>query len=188
MLPANRTTGFFSATMRGCRRALTCRLGNRGAAAVEFALIAAPLVFMICACIELGLVILVSVTLDNATDIASRGIRTGLTNSSNSSIATFKQTVCNNMGWLSSSCPGSLTIDVQTYNSFASVPLTNPVSGGKLDTTGMGYNVGNGTAIQMVRAYYDWPLFTPFLQAGLSTLGNGDALITSKVVFRNEPF
>ncbi|MGZ3298464.1 MAG: TadE/TadG family type IV pilus assembly protein [Asticcacaulis sp.] len=189
MIPA--LSNFCLSSGRRFLARLTARLpvlGVRGAAAVEFALIAAPLVFMICACIELGLVILVSVTLDNATDIASRGIRTGVTNGTNSSAGTFKQSICDNMGWLAASCPSSLTIDVQTYTSFANVPLTDPVTGGKLVTAGLGYNPGSGSQIEMVRAYYDWPLFTPFLQAGLATLSNGDALISSKAVFRNEPF
>jgi Flp pilus assembly protein TadG len=161
---------------------------RKAAAAVEFALVAAPLVFMICACIELGMVILVSVTLDNATDIASRGIRTGTTTSSNTSLTQFRQAICDNMGWLSSSCPSSLSVDVMTYNSFANVPLTDPVSNGQLQTGSLNYTIGAGSQIQMVRAYYDWPLFTPMLSGGLSTLSNGDALLTSKVVFRNEPF
>jgi hypothetical protein len=40
----------------------------------------------------------------------------------------------------------------------------------------------------MVRAYYEWPMFTPFLQAGMTTLSNKNAVVTAKVVFRNEPF
>ena len=175
---------------RGAFARFAGRFGaDRGASAAgEFALIAAPLIFMICACIELGLIILVSVTLDNATDIASRGIRTGNTTSGNTSLSQFKQSICNNMGWLASSCPTSLSVDVMTYSSFANVPLTDPVSNGKLQTGSMNYTIGAGSQIQMVRAYYDWPLFTPLLSGGLSTLSSGDALLSSKVVFRNEPF
>jgi len=161
---------------------------RKAAAAVEFALIAAPLVFMLCACVELGMVFLVSVTLDNATQAAARGIRTGTTTSSNTSVAQLRATICNNMGWLAASCPNSLSVDVQTYSSFASVPLTDPVIGGALQTGSLNYNIGAGSQIQEVRAYYDWPLFTPLLSGGLSTLSNGDALLSSKVIFRNEPF
>ncbi len=163
---------------------------RKAAAAVEFAMVAAPLVFMICACLELGMIIVVSVTLDNAVDLTSRGIRTGNITSGNTTAAQFKQTVCDNMGWLASSCPAALSLDVQTYTSFAAVATvapTDPVTNGKLQNP-LGYTIGAGSQIQMVRAYYDWPLFTPFLSGGLSTLANGDALLSSKVVFRNEPF
>ena len=163
---------------------------NQAAAAVEFALIAAPLIFMICACIELAMVFLVDVTLDNATTIASRTIRTGSVTSSNTTQAQFKQAICDNMGWLSASCPSSLTIDVRTYNTFSAVATApSPVVNGAWDKTNpVQYSTGSGSQIQMVRAYYDWPLFTPILNGGLSTLSNGDALLSAIVVFRNEPF
>ena len=168
---------------------LSSRFGrdSKAAAAVEFALIAGPLVLMMCACVELGMVFLVQVTLDNAVQAAARGIRTGATTSANMTQVQFQTLVCNNMGWLSSSCSSSLSLEVQTYSTFALVPLTDPVSGGKLQTP-LAYNIGTGSQIQEVRAYYDWPLFTPMLSGGLSTLASGDALLSSKVIFRNEPF
>ena len=161
---------------------------TKGAAAVEFALVAGPLIFLLCSCIELSMILLLSVTLDNATDLASRNIRTGITTSSNSSVATFKQAICNNMGWLASTCTGSLQVDVETYNNFADVPTTDLIKNGQFDTANFNYNIGTGSQIQLVRVYYEWPLFTPFLDAALSKLGNGDAVVSSKVVFRNEPF
>ncbi|HWU50888.1 MAG TPA: TadE/TadG family type IV pilus assembly protein [Asticcacaulis sp.] len=159
----------------------------RGATAVEFALVVGPLIFMIMCCLELALVILVTVTLDNATDMASREIRTGEVTSA-STAADFKQLICNNMSWLSGSCTASLEVDVRTFDSFALVDMTPPIQNGKFDASTFLYQVGGGSKIQLVRAYYEWPLFTPFLKPGLSTLANGDALITSTTVFRNEPF
>ncbi len=159
-----------------------------GSAAVEFAMVAGPLIFLICACIELALIILLSVTLDNATDIAARNIRTGLTTQGNSTVSTFKTTICHNMGWLSGSCMTNLRVDVQTYTSFALVPTTDLIKNGQFDTANFAYVIGGGAKIQMVRAYYEWPLITPFLDAGLSTLSNKDAVVSAKVVFRNEPF
>ncbi len=155
---------------------------------MEFALIAAPLVLMMCACVELGMVFLVQVTLDNAVQAASRGIRTGTTTSSNTSQSQFQTLICNDMGWLAGSCPTSLTLDVETYSTFGGIPLTSPVSGGVLVTKNFGYYVGTGSQIQVVSAYYTWPLFTPLLNPGLATLGGGNALLTSKAIFRNEPF
>jgi Flp pilus assembly protein TadG len=161
---------------------------NRGTAAVEFALIVGPLFFMIFACIELSMVILVSTSLDNATAMAARQIRTGVMTQANSTAATFKTAVCGNMGWLAASCSSSLMVDVQTYNSFAQVPTTDLIKNGNFDTANFAYVIGAGSQIQMVRTYYDWKLFTQYMNAGLSTLSNGDAVLSSKIVFRNEPF
>ncbi len=163
---------------------------RKASVAVEFALIAPLLVFMICACVELCMVFFVSVTLDNATQIAARGIRVGSTTSVNTSPTQFAAAVCNNMGWLAGSCPSSLTVDINTYATFsaaASAPIL--LSGGAWSTKNSPqYNIGAGSQIEMVRTYYTWPLFTPLLNPGLVTLGSGDAVLTSTVIFRNEPF
>lgn len=170
------------------RLARLFRRDRKGAAAVEFALVAGPLIFLICACIELAMVILLSVTLDNATDVASRRIRTGLSTAGNTTLDAFKQDICDSMGWLSGSCMGSLKVDVTTYNNFADVPTTDLIKNGDFDTANFKFTIGGSSKIQLVRAYYEWPLFTPLLNGGLSSLSNDSAVITSKVVFRNEPF
>jgi len=164
------------------------RSAKGGYAAVEFAMLVGPLMMMIFGCLEMALIILLSVTLDNATDVASRNIRTGLTTAANSSVTSFRQTICDNMGWLGATCMADLKVDVKTYNSFADVPLTDLISGGQFQTANFGYDVGGAQAIQLVRVYYQWPLFTPFLEGGMTRLASGDAVITTKVVFRNEPF
>ncbi|MDI7776026.1 pilus assembly protein [Asticcacaulis sp. EMRT-3] len=161
---------------------------RRGAAAIEFALVAGPLIFMIMCCIELALVILLSVTLDNATDIAARQIRTGTTTAANSTATDFRQLICNNMTWLAGSCMASLQVDVRTYSNFSLVDTTSPILNGKMQGSVFAYQIGAGSTIQLVRAYYEWPLFTPFLKPGLASLANGDAVITATAVFRNEPF
>ncbi len=161
---------------------------RRGSVAVEFAMIAFPLIFMILCCFELALIVLLSVTLDNATDLASRQIRTGILTQANSTAAIFRQKICANMTWLSGSCEASLQVDVQTYDSFAQVPTTDLIKNGQFDSANFAYVIGKGSKIQMVRAYYEWPMFTPFLQAGMTTLSNKNAVISAKVVFRNEPF
>lgn len=162
---------------------------TRGSTAVEFALVAGPLIFLICACAELALIFLVSVTLDNATDRASRDIRTGLTTNANTSVEQFKQKICDNMSWLGGNCISSLQVDVQTYSSFAD--LSNappPIEDGKFKASSFNFNIGPGSRIQMVRVYYEWPLITPMLDGALSKLGNNDAVVSAKAVFRNEPF
>lgn len=159
-----------------------------GAAAVEFALIALPLLTLIFACIELAFILITQVTLDNATQRASREIRTGVMTAGNSSVNTFRLKVCNNMGWMEGLCADGLQVDVRTFDSFAQVPIPDPIKNGEFDPSSLQYNIGGGTRIQLVRAYMPWPVLTPFLGGAFSTLKNGDAVVSSKVVFRNEPF
>jgi Flp pilus assembly protein TadG len=79
-------------------------------------------------------------------------------------------------------------VDVKTFDSFALVDLTPPIVNGKFVPANFSYKIGSGSKIQLVSAYYEWPMMTPFLNAGLSTLSNNDAVVTAKVIFRNEPF
>lgn len=160
----------------------------KGGAAVEFALIAGPLLFLIFACFELAFVVLISVTLDNATDLAAREIRTGITTQGNSTAVSFRQKICGKMGWMVDTCNANMLVDVQTFDSFAKITNTNPIKDGKLESANMVYNIGGGSKIQLVRAYFEWPMFTPLLSSGMTTLANKDVVISSKVVFRNEPF
>jgi Flp pilus assembly protein TadG len=161
---------------------------RRGATAVEFALVAAPFLALMFGVLELGLVFMVSTTLDNATEAAARTIRTGQLQNGGGSANSFKTAICDNMSWLGSSCSSKLYVDVRTFPKFANVTLTDPTTGGAFDATKTTFVPGNGEDIVVVRAYYEWSLVMPLLNAGLGTLSNGKRLIYSTVTFRNEPY
>lgn len=165
------------------------RSARDGATAVEFALIAAPFMALMFGILELGLVFMVSTTLDNATDTAARKIRTGQFQlAGGGTAATFKTQICNNMAWLGSGCSSKLHIDVRTYPKFADVAEIDPTTKGAFDDTKTTFVPGGPEAIVVVRAYYEWTLITPMLNEGLETLSGGKRLITSTATFRNEPF
>ena len=162
---------------------------SRGAIAVEFALVALPFIVMILSVFELALMFTVSTTLDSATARAARQIRTGqLQTAGGATAATFATTICNNLGWLESQCSSNLSVDVRTFPSFSNATLNNPVTSGAIDSTKLLFNMGNAGDIVMVRAYYQWKLFTPFLNGGLTLLSNGSTVISSTTTFRNEPY
>ncbi len=161
---------------------------RRGATAVEFALVAAPFLALMFGVLELGLVFMVSTTLDNATEAAARTIRTGQLQGAGGSASSFKTAVCDNMTWLGSSCSGKLTVDVRTFPKFADVAMSDPVTDGAVDASKTAFTPGNGEDIVVVRAYYEWTLITPMLNAGLANLGGTKRLVYSTVTFRNEPY
>src|SRR5262249_14526943 len=142
--------------------------------------------------IELGIVFIISMTLDDATMAASRQIRTGQLQTAGGAGNTaggFKNTICNNMAWIKATCLSNLSIDVETYPSFAPANPTNPVqASGRSTTGGLGYSPGVARTVEVVRAYFRWKLITPFLSQSLSKLSDGEAVITSTVTFRNEPY
>mgnify|MGYP000210904485 CR=1 FL=1 len=62
----------------------------RGGEAIEMAIVGAPFIALLFALLELGLVFMVSTTLENATDEASRKIRTGELQTSGGNASTMK--------------------------------------------------------------------------------------------------
>ena len=161
---------------------------KRGGAAVEFALVAGPLLFLIMSCFEIAFVILIGFTLDNATAIVARQVRMGIKTASNSTASSFKTEICNAMGWMKADCMANLQIDVHTYPNFGAISLTPPITNGNLDTSSFGYSVGGTGAIQVVNVYYPWKTYTTYLNFGTRNLNSGKVLVTSRFIFKNEPF
>jgi Flp pilus assembly protein TadG len=169
---------------------------RRGATAVEFAFVALPFLTLLFAVLELGMVFLVSTTLQNAADAAGRKIRTGELQSSGGNRASFKSAICADMSWLGSDCASNLTVDVRTFANFDSMMTTdgsgNRVLAGPTVTNGVvqegQWLPGNAEDIVLVRAYYSWTLFTPLLNSGLANIGANKRLISTTVAFRNEPW
>ena len=161
---------------------------QRGSAAVEFAFVALPFVALLFAVLELGLVFLVSTTLQNAADAAGRKIRTGELQAAGGTAATFKNAICADMSWLGSDCASNLTVDVRKFTSFAGSSAASPVTNGAIDPTKTKWEPGGAEEIVLVRAYYTWTLITPLLNTGLENLSNGKRLISTTVTFRTEPW
>lgn len=161
---------------------------RRGATAVEFALIAAPFFFLLFSLLEICVVFIMSTVLEFALTEAARGIRTGEHQTNGFSEAQFRQQVCDGMMGLMS-CDGAFYLDVQRFDSFTNATNPDPIdASGQMNGGGFGYNPGQPNDIIVVRAFYEWPLFTPVLSAPLANLSNGKHLMGATVAFRNEPF
>ena len=165
---------------------------ERGAVAVEFALVVLPFFTLTFALIELGMVLLAFTSMETATDIAARRIRTGefqqgIGHTGND----FKNLVCGNMSWLSSQCSSNLYVDVRTFNDFASLAADNPRAPATFNNgVGACFTAGNPTDIVLVRVYFKWRLLTPFIDTAFENMGthSGYRLMSVATAFRNEPY
>jgi len=160
---------------------------NRGAAAVEFALIALPFFGLVAGLLETGIMMFADSALDTATNKAARMIRTGQAQQQGFDKAAFKNQVCAGAP-VFFDC-AKVKVDVRTSASFAGMALPTPVKpDGSLDDTGFTYTAGHGGDIVVVRVYYDWPI----LLNKLATMGEGQngktKLLSAVAAFRNEPF
>lgn len=172
------------------RFALRFARAERGAAAVEFALVSLPFFTLLFGIFELALILLVCTSLEQATESAGRLIRTGeFQQGSQTTKGDFKNLVCARMSWLASSCSASLWVDVQTFSSFAGLAANTRQPPTSFDPNATCFTPGAPTDIVLVRTYYQWKLFTPLLDSVMANMGAGDMRqISTATAFRNEPY
>jgi Flp pilus assembly protein TadG len=177
------------------RRLLPRRVARRfvrqqdGAAAVEFALVAAPFLALTFAILETAFVFFAGQTLEAAAADSARLIMTGQAQSAAYTQANFKTAVCARIYALFD-CANGIYIDVKTFTSFSSISTTPPVTNGTLDTTKTSYNPGDVGDIVVVSLYYQWPIYVSMFSNNLasSNLNGGNRLLAATAVFRVEPY
>jgi Flp pilus assembly protein TadG len=171
---------------------------SRGAMAVEFAIVAIPLMMLMFGVLELALILLVTSTLDNATDFAARNIRTGEFQNANPMSSPpdkeitrgqFAKLVCRNMTWLQAGCDGKLMVEAETFDTFAGAGGSEPADpNANPNPAGPCWSVGNPEDIVLVRTYYEWPIISPLLRPIFQSAGRDGRLLSSARIFSNEPY
>jgi Flp pilus assembly protein TadG len=185
------------------RNALHRFRGNRrGSAVVEFALVAPMFFALLFAIIETAIMFFASQVLETVTQNSARVILTGQAQGQNGSVAacqvtagvvsacdqaTFKAYVCSQIPAMFD-CT-KLYVDVQSYsNSFGSVRLSNHVTNGTFDGSGLQYNAGTASQVVVVQLFYQWPIFVTGLGYKLLNLNGDKRLLVATAAFQNEPF
>jgi len=170
----------------GCKifRCFICH--DCGATAVEFALIAPILIFLFMAILEVSVMFFATTNIDGAAIEAARLIRTGQNQSSADPASNFSTSLCDNLSSIIS-C-GSLFHDVRTVTTFSSVSLDTEIDPDTGEPVVYGFSSGGAGDIVVVRVMYYWDFVTPFIGTSLSDAGSNRRLLTSTVVFQNEPY
>ncbi len=165
------------------------RAGRKsGSAAIEFAFVAPVFFIFLMGTIETGIMFLGDFVLQNATNDAAREIRTGQVALGSVTQAQFRTMVCNKVAPILK-CDSRLQIDVETFPSFSSVTLTNPVrADGTLDPSLNNWQPGTVCSIVLVRAFYTWDVVTPILTPFLVNMASDQHLLAAAAAFRNEPY
>jgi Flp pilus assembly protein TadG len=165
---------------------------ERGASALEFALVAAPFIFLLLAIMQVGYVFFANFALDGAVSDGARLIRTGQAQTKGFDVAKFKQELCKGLvGPLS--C-GRLMLDVRSYDNFseAASGLTPPLDAKGKVNPNVAFDPGSPGQVVIVRAFYPLEMKSIFPSAfGLGAMGNmadGEHLLVSTAAFRNEPY
>lgn len=164
---------------------------QRGATAVEFALLGVPFFAIIGAILETSVVFLSGQVLESAVQDTSRLIRTGQAKGVIVSAADFKDRVCDRLYGLFGDCSG-VHVEVDTIVDFNSIAISAPVDWtcesncqwNRPET----YTPGQGSSIVVVQVYYKWPVFLSLGDMTLANLPDQKRLLATSAVFRNEPF
>lgn len=160
-----------------------------GAAAVEMALLAGPFFFVLIAIAEVALIATVQANLDLAMGETARRIRTGEVQTAGLTANDVRREVCGRINRIMPlDCNANLYIDVDRFEAFVEVNDPSPIRNGDIDEDDFGFDPGAPSDIVLARAFYRWEVFTPFFGDIFGNIGAGKRLISSAILFRNEPF
>ena len=184
---------FKSLTSRLARSLRRFGRSNRGAAAVEFALVGPPFLLLLGVIIETGLMMFTEYTLQSAVNDSARLVRTGQAQTNPLSAAQFKTTICSTAS-LMIDCTGSVTVYVRSdpnfqtlTNNLPSLQNIGPSVGGSTQAPNC-YNPGQPSQPAAVVATYDW-YFNMWGMSAFGNLAGGTARrLIGFAVFQNEPF
>lgn len=163
---------------------------KRGVAAVEFALVIVPFMMLTVGVAEIAMIGFAQSSLDFAVNETARQIRTGQAQMGNLNQTEIEDRLCGEMGnFLGVDCAGSLYLDVQRFDSFLeAAAVDTPIVDDAFQTGGFGYQPGAPSDIVIVRAFYRWQTLTPMFEEVFKNVANGDRILASSMMFRNEPY
>lgn len=162
---------------------------TRGAAIVEFAIVAPVFMAIIVAIIETAFVFLAQDGLETAAETTGRLLLTGQAQQGGLTQAQFKQKACDALpGYLKCT---DLMVDVRTATTFSTastgVPTITYDSSGNV-TNVFTYDPGDRSAIVVVRLLYLWPTITGNLGFDISNQPGNRRLLIATTVFRSENY
>lgn len=176
-------------------RRLTLLRDERGAAAIEFAIVALPFLLFLFAILGYGLYFFTATSLESGVENAARKIRTGQAQKGDLTVGDFKNLVCKEAGSYIS-CD-KLSVLVQNGSEWSDVtPLPcvddeNNMAGSTGSSTDTISNyTGEASQVVLVTVCYQWDLAEvfSFLGLGKGSDGDGPAIIQAATAFRTEPY
>ena len=169
--------GLIPASLANCRK---------GAALIEFAIVAPVFLAIVFATLETGLAFFAQQTLQTAASQAARLIMTGQAQNQGLTASQFQHYVCQHLS-TSFNC-ANVYVNIQTFSSFSSVSMLNPVQNNSFDSSKMAFSPGGPGDIEVVQVFYQWPVMLAPLGFDLANVGGNKRLLVGTAAFRNEPY
>jgi Flp pilus assembly protein TadG len=162
----------------------------RGSSAVEFSLVALPFFALLFAIIEICIYFFASQILETAIQDSGRLIYTAQAQSKSMTAQDFKDDVCPRVAVLMK-CD-KVYVDVKYYPADQVINITDPITAGKLDTSGFKYEPppAGATGTVVARIFYAWPLIVTGAGFNISNITDGVQkmrLLAGTYAFHVEP-
>ena len=160
-----------------CQRAIT---------AVEFALVAPVFIATVIASLQTAVIFFAQENLQTAVNESARLIMTGQAQKQGMTAGQFQSNLCTHLISMFN-CSG-VYVNTQTFTSFSTISMTNPVQNNNFQSSGLTYSPGGPGDIVVVQGFYQWPVVFAPLAFYLSNVGGNKRLLTATAAFRNEPY
>lgn len=179
---------------------------RRGAAAIEYAIVSPVFLFLLFSIIEMGMIMLSATAIESATSIAARTARIGDDGGTGDLVSFIREEVRARSWGMVNADKILITTDLVT--SYDDIPKpeqclatptppigTCPAGEPYIDANGDGkYNgmppldLGTSSEIVRLRVYYPAHIFSPLTGALMEQTAEGEYLISSTTMVKNEPY
>lgn len=160
------------------------RRGKSGSVALEFAILFVPFFFLLMGTVELMIFFVVSGSLDDATVVAARNIRTDQPGM-RSDVSVVRTTICDSLVPFTN-C-NNIFVSGERYGSFSEAEPFDPINNRVFNPASLEYEPNFNNDIYLLTVYYDLQFFTPFIGQFFSNVEGNRRLMVSSFAFRNEP-
>jgi len=168
---------------------------ERGAAAIEFAIVAVPLLLFMLGIVGMGLYFFTSSALDHGVEAAARKIRTGEAQKDALTVGGFKDLVCAEAGSYINCNKLRVHIDHgDTWSQISPQPCVDE-NNNLIDSTGdaddeIADYTGEASQVVLITLCYPWDLAQAFsfLKLGTKSDGSGPVVLEASTAFRTEPY
>jgi Flp pilus assembly protein TadG len=165
---------------------------DSGAAALEFAIVIFPFIYVLGCITETGVMLFTEYVIQSSVQDAARQIRTGSAQSAGLNAAAFKAKICANVNILVD-CASKVTVYVKPATTFTSLKSTLPSAlnvGPKPDGSPnpTSFDCGQPSQPASVIATYDWKFSLPFMSFLGNINSNTARRLSGMAIFRNEPY
>jgi Flp pilus assembly protein TadG len=156
-----------------------------GATALEFGVLVLPFILVMMFILDVAMMSLADSMLDRALHQVAREIKTG--QAATKTASQFKTELCTaTLGLFS--CASNIYLNVQVVNSFSSVSFFNPVNTNGTMKSSFNFAVGTAGDYMLVQGFLKWKSPAAALAYYKGMLSDGSVVLSSAVLFRNEPY